>query len=297
MQNCFTEQKKLVETIAQYQEIKFSIDIQNLDHLSVSDSIKPLQTAVYDTELKCLLGVPIVFKETVLAVLLFFRKGSNEEQEDSSTTILSTDELNLIQSVVTQLGTLMQRLRTEVALKKANDKLQHLVSYDGLTEIANRRRFDEYLDEQWRQCKRDHCELSIILCDLDLFKLYNDTLGHQVGDQCLKDVAKAMEAVVKRPMDLVARYGGEEIAILLPNTPQIGAFQLAEKICETVKGLKIPHPHSPVSHYVTVSVGVSSIVPRNDCAPKTLIRIADNALYQAKEQGRDRVVLNNHSTE
>lgn len=287
----------LVETIAQYQEIKFSIDIQNLDHLSVSDSIKPLQTAVYDTELKCLLGVPIVFKETVLAVLLFFRKGSNEEQENSSTTILSTDELNLIQSVVTQLGTLMQRLRTEVALKKANDKLQHLVSYDGLTEIANRRRFDEYLDEQWRQGKRDRAELSLILCDLDAFKAYNDTLGHQMGDQCLQKVAKAIESVVKRPMDLVTRYGGEEIAILLPQTSQIGAYRLAETICETVKGLKIPHPHSPVSHYVTISVGVSSIVPRYDCTPKMLIRMADNALYEAKELGRDRVVLNNHFTE
>ncbi|MDR9402474.1 MAG: diguanylate cyclase [Halothece sp. Uz-M2-17] len=292
-----TVKKELVETVAKSQEIISLLNLEDLAQLSHSDSSQHLQQLFQDTDLKRLLGVPIIFKETVLAVLLFSSNGCNDHHESTPVSSLNIDQLELIQSVATQLGALMQRLRTEMALKQANDKLQHLVSYDGLTEIANRRRFDEYLDEQWRQGKRDRAELSLILCDLDAFKLYNDTLGHQAGDSCLQEVAKAITTVVNRPLDLVARYGGEEIAVLLPNTSQIGAFQLAEKICETVKDLKIPHPHSPVSHHVTISVGVSSIIPRDDCAPKMLIRMADNALYQAKELGRDRVILNNQLTE
>jgi diguanylate cyclase (GGDEF)-like protein len=305
--------KAIVETTTESKEIQLITDLEKIDQRStagsvvsrrstddcidVSNSVRSLPTAVREAGFQHLLSVPIIFKETVLAVLMFFSQGSNLDHQVKRNTVLSTDELNLIESAATQLGTLMQRLRTEVALKKANDKLQHLVSYDGLTEIANRRRFDEYLDEQWRQGKRDRGELSLILCDLDAFKAYNDHLGHQAGDQCLQTVAQTIEKIVNRPLDLVARYGGEEIAILLPYTSQIGAFQLGEKICEAIKNLQILHPHSPVSPYVTLSAGVSSIIPRDDCAPKLLIRMADNALYQAKEQGRDRVALNNYSFE
>ncbi|AFZ42725.1 response regulator receiver modulated diguanylate cyclase [Halothece sp. PCC 7418] len=289
--------KDLVKQIAQSQEIQSLVDIKNIEQFSRCDSCKQLQKNIQNLGLKTLLGVPILFQRTVLAVLLFFSDGSESDGQTSQVSPLSFDQLELIQSVANQLGTLMQRLRTETALKQANEKLQHLVSYDGLTAIANRRRFDEYLDEQWRQGKRDRAELSLILCDLDAFKRYNDTLGHQAGDQCLQQVAQGIEAIVNRPLDLVARYGGEEIAILLPKTSQIGAFQLAEKICTAIKELQISHPDSPVSPYVTISVGVSSIIPRDDCAPKTLIRMADNALYQAKKSGRDRVILNNQFTE
>ncbi len=292
-----TLKKEIVETIAKSQEIKSLVNIAEIVQFSNHDSSQGLQQLLQETDLKHLFGLPIVFKETVLGVLLFFANSDHNHHESTQVFPLTPNQLELIQSVATQLGSLMQRLRTEMALKQANDQLQHLVSYDGLTGIANRRRFDEYLDEQWRQGKRNHTELSLILCDLDAFKPYNDTLGHQAGDTCLQQVAQGIEAVVKRPLDLVARYGGEEIAILLPNTSQIGAFQLAERICDAIRGLQIPHPHSPVSSYVTVSVGVSSIVPRDDCAPKMLIRMADNALYQAKEQGRDRVVLNNQLSE
>lgn len=289
--------KTIVETTTESKEIQLITDLEKIDCIDISDSVQSLPTAVREAGFQHLLSVPIIFKETVLAVLIFFSQGSNLDHQVKRNTVLSTDEVNLIESAATQLGTLMQRLRTEVALKKANDKLQHLVSYDGLTEIANRRRFDEYLDEQWRQGKRDRCELSLILCDLDAFKAYNDHLGHQAGDQCLQTVAQTIEKIVNRPLDLVARYGGEEIAVLLPYTSQIGAFKLGEKICEAIKNLQIPHPHSPVSPYVTLSAGVSSIIPRDDCAPKLLIRMADKALYQAKEQGRDRVALNNYSFE
>ena len=289
--------KDLIARMSESKSLQWLANLNDLDYLELSHSPTEFKKEITAKGLTSCLGVPIVFKEKVLAVLIFFSDCSLDKQEGASVPSSSPNWLALIQSVASQLGTLMQRLRTEIALTKANDRLQHLVSYDGLTEIANRRRFDEYLDEQWRQGKRDRCELSLILCDLDAFKAYNDNLGHQAGDKCLQAVASAIESVVKRPLDLVARYGGEELAIILPYTSQIGAFQLAEKIRNAVKNLQISHPQSPVSNYVTISVGVSSIIPRDDCSPKTLIRMADQALYEAKEKGRDRTVLNNQSTE
>ena len=282
-------QRELVEMVAQSQKIEWIDKIEHLNRLNFEQRPIALNQKLQEIGITSLLAIPIVFNQESLAVLLLFSKG-----EDIG--VSSANWLHLIQSVASQLGTLMQRLRTEIALKQANEKLQHLVAYDGLTEIANRRRFDEYLDEQWRQGKRERKELSLILCDLDAFKLYNDW-GHQAGDKCLQKVAQVLEEVVKRPMDLVARYGGEELAVLLPDTFQVGALQVAEKIRQEVKALKLSHPQSPVSNYVTISVGVSSIIPWDDCSPKTLIRMADQALYQAKKMGRDRVILNNQSTE
>ena len=290
-------QRAFIENISESKSLEWIADVNHIDDLHFSYSPAEFQKEIQAIGLTSLLGVPIIFQDEVLAVLIFLSNFSQDKKEGASVPSSSPNWLVLIQSVASQLGTVMQRLRTEIALKKANDKLQHLVSYDGLTEIANRRKFDEYLDEQWRQGKRDRCELSLILCDLDAFKAYNDNLGHQAGDQCLQKVASTIESVVKRPLDLVARYGGEELAIILPYTSQIGAFQLAEKVRNAVKDLQIPHPHSPVSNYVTISVGVSSIIPRDDCFPKTLIRMADQALYEAKEKGRDRTVLHNQLTE
>jgi len=290
-------QTELVNQIAQSQTIEWIAPINNLDDWTFSNNNQLLQDKIQQMGLTSLLGVPIIFKETVLAVLILLGDCSEDQQEGASVLTDSPNWLNLIQSVASQLGTLLQRLRTETALKQANCQLQQLVAYDGLTQIANRRRFDEYFEEQWRQGKRVRSQLSLILCDLDAFKAFNDYFGHQAGDNCLQQVASAISKVVNRPLDLVARYGGEELAVLLPCTPPIGAFQVAEKIREAVKQLQINHPQSPVSHWVTVSIGVSSIVPWHDCSPKTLIRMADKALYQAKEMGRDRVILNNQLAE
>ncbi len=289
-------QKEFVENIAVSKKIIWLSNFEQLHSLQFSKSPVLLQKAMQLAGLHRMLGIPITFQKNVLAVLIFL-DSSDCDQRGASFTIFPQDGLVLIQSIADQLGALMQRLYTEVELKKANEELQKLVSYDSLTVIANRRRFDEYLDEQWRQGKRDRGELSLILCDLDCFKLYNDNLGHQAGDKCLQAVASMIKQVVKRPMDLVARYGGEELAVIVPYTSQIGALQLAEKIREAVKGLQIPHPNSPVSYYVTVSVGVSSLIPRDNCSQKLLIKLADEALYQAKEMGRDRVVLKNQFSE
>jgi len=180
-----------------------------------------------------------------------------------------------------------KRRRAEEALQKANEKLQLLADSDSLTGIANRRHFDEYLQREWKRASRDKLYLSLVLCDIDCFKLYNDTYGHQAGDDCLKQVAGAIGRAVKRPADLVARYGGEEFGALLPNTDLDGALRVAESIHLEVRQLKIVHAKSSVSDYITLSAGIASTVPNHKQSPADLISAADKALYQAKERGRN----------
>lgn len=170
-----------------------------------------------------------------------------------------------------------------------NEELQRLATLDGLTQIANRRRFDEYLESEWQRLKREQLSLSLILLDVDFFKLYNDTYGHLGGDDCLRQLASALKNIVKRPADLVARYGGEEFTIILPNTEIQGAIYVAQTIRQAVCDLAIPHTQSRVCDRVTVSLGVVSIVPNSEISPPDLINAADKALYVAKQQGRDQV--------
>jgi diguanylate cyclase (GGDEF)-like protein/PAS domain S-box-containing protein len=176
-----------------------------------------------------------------------------------------------------------------LALQQANQELERLATLDGLTHIANRRRFDLYLEQEWQRSARDQQPLSIILCDVDYFKRYNDCYGHQAGDYCLQLVAKGMSNTIKRPADLLARYGGEEFVVLLPNTNQLGAMQVAEDLRLGVERLKLGHEESAISDYVSISVGVATIFPIAENSPNRLIELADRALYQAKQQGRNRV--------
>ncbi|PMB51363.1 hypothetical protein CEN39_15660 [Fischerella thermalis CCMEE 5201] len=178
----------------------------------------------------------------------------------------------------------------EIALRKANLELERLATLDGLTQVANRRRFDEYLSQEWRRMAREKQYLSLILCDVDYFKSYNDHYGHQAGDACLKRVAAAMRNTLKRPADLVARYGGEEFAIILPSTAMQGAIAVAQAIQKAIKILRLPHIQSQISDFITISFGVSSIIPTHNLRVETLITTADEALYEAKKQGRDRIV-------
>jgi diguanylate cyclase (GGDEF)-like protein len=176
------------------------------------------------------------------------------------------------------------------ALAQANQKLHSLANLDGLTQVANRRRFDEYLSQELRRMKREQQPLSLIMGDVDYFKRYNDYYGHQSGDVCLKKIAQAMNTVAMRPADLVARYGGEEFAIILPQTPSEGVKTVAEAIRQEIGQLKIPNALSDVSEYVTLSLGIASLIPDRDTSPEDLINLADSALYRAKEQGRDRII-------
>jgi diguanylate cyclase (GGDEF)-like protein len=173
------------------------------------------------------------------------------------------------------------------AAEAANQELERLVNLDSLTQIANRRRFDEHLQQEWRRLMRDGEPLSLILCDIDCFKLYNDFYGHQAGDDCLKRVAQAIAQIPERPGDLVARYGGEEIVVILPNTNAQGAVQIAEIVQLTIKQLQIPHAKSQIAQQLTISLGISCLIPSLDQRPETLIASADKALYMAKERGRN----------
>lgn len=176
-------------------------------------------------------------------------------------------------------------------MKSANQVLHHQSHYDGLTQVANRRYFDRYLQTEWQRHIRDRAPLALLLCDVDYFKLYNDTYGHLAGDECLQQVARVMAETIKRPADLVARYGGEEFAIVLPNTPLMGAVRLAEDLRRNLKALHLPHASSLTTDHVTISIGVTSVVPVRQLSPERLLVAADAALYQAKQQGRDQACI------
>ncbi len=180
-----------------------------------------------------------------------------------------------------------QLQQAEAALQQANLELQRIANLDGLTQIANRRCFDEVLEQEWQRHKREQQPLSLILCDIDYFKPYNDCYGHPAGDDCLQQVAKTISACVRRPADVVARYGGEEFAIVLPNTDQSGAVNIIQAIQDALQRLQIPHVASGVADCVTLSAGVASFIPTHELSPQQLIADADAALYQAKQQGRN----------
>jgi diguanylate cyclase (GGDEF)-like protein/PAS domain S-box-containing protein len=182
------------------------------------------------------------------------------------------------------------RKKAEAVLREANEKLSLLANLDGLTQIANRRHFDHYLQEQWQQLTHLHSPLSLIMVDVDHFKLYNDTYGHLMGDAVLRQVAEIMHQSVGRPWDLVARYGGEEFAIILPKVDAARAISIAHTIRENVAQQQIPHKSSPTAPYITISLGVSTLIPTPTLTPEQLVTAADFALYPAKHQGRNCVI-------
>ncbi len=187
-------------------------------------------------------------------------------------------------------------LKTSAELEKTNKELQQLVNVDGLTGIANRRYMDQFLRVEFSRSIRYQQPLSYILSDIDFFKPYNDHYGHLEGDDCLKKVARAMAKTCKRSSDLVARYGGEEFAIVLPDTPADEAEKIAEKIRTAVEALAIQHQTSAVSEVCTLSLGVVTYQPKQGDKVDAMIEQADEALYQAKASGRNRVVMSRSST-
>jgi diguanylate cyclase (GGDEF)-like protein len=189
-----------------------------------------------------------------------------------------------------KLIAVVETLRDMTAQKEAQAELERLATRDGLTSVANRRSFDQTLDSEWRRATRESRSLSLLMIDVDYFKRFNDSYGHQGGDECLRQVAAAMSAVMMRSGDAIARYGGEEFAVLLPATDPEGALIVAERMRAAVEALALPHAQSEIADHVTVSIGVASVNVISGGVPTQLIGLADAALYRAKHEGRNRVV-------
>lgn len=176
-------------------------------------------------------------------------------------------------------------------LSDLNAMLTRLSLVDALTGVANRRNFDRCVDREWRRAFRAQREMSLIMIDVDSFKIYNDVYGHQAGDECLRQVARILKDALRRPGDMLCRYGGEEFAVVLPDTPVAGAAIVAENLRLAVEVAGLPHMHSKVAQHVTLSLGVATVTPQEGLSVEALVALADKALYQAKSDGRNRVKI------
>jgi len=180
---------------------------------------------------------------------------------------------------------------SQMQLAELNMQLLKLANVDGLTGLVNRRHFDERLAEEWLRALRNRRPLTLIMFDVDWFKLYNDKFGHLEGDECLKRIARSAQEIVSRPADTVARFGGEEFIVLLPETDSSGATGVAEKLRTGVENLHLPNPDSSISPYVTISLGIITIVPSATSNQDDCLELVDEALYKAKKSGRNRLFV------
>lgn len=218
---------------------------------------------------------------------VIFVTAKNEEcDEETGLNLGAVDYISKPFSVPITLA----RIRTHIQLKQQADLLESIALADALTHIPNRRRFDEAMSAEWKRAAREKTQLSLLMIDIDHFKEYNDHYGHGAGDACLQSVAAKLLAGVSRPADLVARYGGEEFVVILPESDGQAAAHIATHLCKSIHDLKLPHAHSGVQPFVTVSIGSATVMPCGEISSSAaLIAEADKMLYQAKNTGRNRV--------
>jgi diguanylate cyclase (GGDEF)-like protein len=217
---------------------------------------------------------------------VIFITAMNDEQEEARG--LAAGAIDYITKPIRPL-TVKARVLNHLELKRYQDFLEDLSMTDGLTGIHNRRKFDEFLKREWGRAMRNKSFLSLMMVDIDYFKAYNDHYSHLAGDDCLRLLARTIAACFHRPTDLVARYGGEEIACLMPEIELEGAVSMARQVLDRVDSLHIPHTFSPVADHLTVSIGVSSMMPQTGDLPTILVQHADDLLYEAKRNGRNQV--------
>ncbi|MEL6813695.1 MAG: diguanylate cyclase, partial [Cyanobacteria bacterium J06598_3] len=230
----------------------------------------------------------IIYLENNLMADAFTRDRLTVLQLLSSQAAISLDNAQLYRQLQQYSRTLEDRVAERtIKLEEANQELQRQTTVDGLTQITNRRGFDQALQSNWKHLARAQQPISLLLCDVDYFKAYNDRYGHLEGDRCLQRIAQALQVAAKRQTDTVARYGGEEFALILPETTPAAAICLAEKVLRQVRDLKIPHAASSAARWVTLSIGVASCLPDFSSTPEKLISTADQALYAAKSAGRN----------
>jgi diguanylate cyclase (GGDEF)-like protein len=230
---------------------------------------------------------------SVQAQRLEYQEGEKTLNQLTGLLFLVGISLSIIISLLLDKSIRNQELLriSRTALEIANQELQELVNLDGLTQIANRRCFQLYLHQEWERAIREMIPLTLILCDVDYFKYFNDTYGHLAGDKCLYQIAQAIRRAVQQPSNLVARYGGEEFAIILPNTNLEDGLYVAKAIQEQVRSLEIEHVGSPISSHVSMSFGIGSVIPSLATVPETLIEQSDKQLYTAKLWGRNQIVF------
>ncbi|MFO7599298.1 MAG: diguanylate cyclase [Candidatus Desulfacyla sp.] len=271
-------------------DYELSVATNGPDALEIAGSRPPPDLILLDIMMPGMDGYEVcrLLKEddATRDIPIMFVTGKNEDQDETKGL-----ELGAVDYITKpfSIPIVKARIRTHLELKSKRDLLQRLSMTDGLTGIANRRRFDEVLMYEWKRGQRTQRGLSLIMIDIDFFKAFNDHYGHLQGDDCLKMVAETLSRLSMRFTDCLARYGGEEFALILTETPHGGAASLAEKMRTAVEARHIPHAGSPVSDWVTVSVGAASVIPSNDASPLSLIQCADKMLYAAKAGGRNRV--------
>ncbi len=255
------------------------------------------QNILSDRQFWVVLGSVFSVVLAILAVILIWNRTLRQQVAIRTEALVKEKEAlreseaqNL--ALVTQYNRELERQIAErtAELSEVNLKLHQLSEIDGLTGIANRRKFDIELDKEWRRAIREKRPLALLMLDIDHFKEYNDQYGHPEGDRCLQLVAKILNSLIQRTSDLVARYGGEEFVVILPGLAAQAAGEIAEKIRHAIESKQIPHLGNTSSSVVTISIGVASIVPDQDERPSALLNHADACLYQAKHEGRNRVV-------
>ncbi|MHA7925193.1 MAG: sensor domain-containing diguanylate cyclase [Marinobacter sp.] len=254
-----------------------------IGHLILAVSKLGIMPRSFLTEFMPQIGVAleVVLLSFALAYRINLERRKRHEAQEQALEIQQQANLTLEMRV---------QARTD-ELERANEQLKAISLTDGLTHVANRRRFDEKLQDEWKRAQRHGHPLSLLMLDIDHFKRVNDELGHLVGDDCLTEVAALCAAEVQRSGDLLARYGGEEFSILLPATPEEGALRVAERVRQAVARSPVHSGERVAPVSLTISVGVACLVPDADLEPQELIRLADEALYAAKESGRNRVML------
>lgn len=195
-----------------------------------------------------------------------------------------------VDSLIGFMFDISERKRTEQQLVSLQKEMEELSFRDGLTGVANRRRFDAIIELEWSNARRNRQPLSLLLIDIDYFKQYNDCYGHLEGDACLKHVARVLSSAATRARDLLARFGGEEFVLVLPETDEAAAGKLAERCRELILAEQVPHESSPIGPVLTISLGVGTVIPSHDDELRPFIDAVDKRLYQAKQQGRNRIV-------
>ncbi len=269
-------------------EYKIRLATDGMKALKIASSYNPPDLILLDIIMPEMDGYDVCKKlkadSTTANIPVIFITAMNQEEDETMGL-----ELGAVDYITKpfSLPIVKARIRTHLELKRHRDILEDLSTLDGLTGIPNRRRFDHFLNMEWIRAMRESNPISLIMVDIDHFKLYNDNYGHTAGDDCLKAVARCLAGSIRRPADFIARYGGEEFAVVLPSTDMEGAVTVANTLMKEISHLNLPHAYSEVAGHVTISLGAATMLPTRKFSLMVLVEGADKCLYEAKEAGRN----------